>query len=181
MSRRQRTWALKFLVIYCVCLAPLWGGETPAEVTVKARIGTYDSRAVAVAYAASEQHQKLMKEKMQQLKAAQASGDTKRVKELKTWGEGQQRLMHMQGFAGAPVDDILAQVQERLPAVAKDVGVDALTRQVDYSAPDVQTIDVTDAIVKLFDPSEKTLKTIAEVRRHVPAKLEDVAVMKDRE
>jgi hypothetical protein len=179
MTRRQRMWTVKFLVIYSMCLAPLWGGETPSAGPVKARIGTYDSRAVAVAYAASEQHQKLMKEKMQELKTAQAGGDSKRVKELKAWGDGQQRLMHMQGFAGAPVDDILAQVQERLPSVAKAAGVDALTRQVDYASADVQIVDVTDAIVKLFDPSEKTLKTIAEVRRHVPAKIEDIAGRRD--
>jgi ribosomal protein L12E/L44/L45/RPP1/RPP2 len=145
--------------------------EPPAP---KLRVGTYDPRAVAVAYAASETFQKQLKQKMQELKEAEAKGDAKRARELKGWGESRQWLLHLQGFAGAPVDDILATVKDRLAAVAKAAGVAVITSKADYSGADVETVDITDQLVKLFNPSEKTLKTIRELRKQPPMEMAKV-------
>jgi len=135
--------------------------SNPAE---KLRVCTYDARAVAVAYAGSEMNDKQLKEKMQELKDAEARKDAKRVKELKAWGESHQWLLHMQGFAGAPVEDILARVKDQVAAAAKSARVKVVARKVDYSDADVEVVDITDDIVKLFKPSEKTLKQIRQLR-----------------
>ena len=53
----------------------------------------------------------------------------------------------------------------QLPDVARDADVALIARACDYTAPGVQIVDVTDALVQLFRPSEKTLRTIAELRK----------------
>jgi hypothetical protein len=136
----------------------------PAQ-TTKFKIGTYDARAVAMAYAHSEANDKQLKEKMQELKDAEVKGDAKRVKELKAWGEAHQWLLHMQGFAGAPVEGILTKMKDQLAATAKAAGVHVIARKTDFTDDQVEVVDVTDQVVKLFNPSEKTLKMVRELRQ----------------
>jgi hypothetical protein len=159
-------------------LAVLWFFGPPAGAQTKEgqklRVGTYDARAVAVAFAHSEMNREQLKEKMQELKDAEAKQDTKRVKELKTWGESHQWLLHMQGFAGAPVEDILGKMKDKVASVATASRVDVVTRKFDYSASAVEVVDVTDEIVKLFKPDEKTLKTIRELRRRPAMDMADL-------
>jgi hypothetical protein len=150
-------------------LARAQSGGTP-----KLRIGTYDARAVAVAYAASEMFQKQMREKRQELKDAEGKGDAKRTKKLKAWGESQQWLLHMQGFAGAPVESILVNLKEPLAVAAKAAGVQVVARQADFTDDRVEIVDVTDQVVKLFHPSEKTLKTIRELRQRPAMDMADL-------
>jgi hypothetical protein len=40
-------------------------------------------------------------------------------------------------------------------------------------------VDVTDLMVKPFNPTERTLKTIAELRRHEPLSVEQLKNFKD--
>jgi hypothetical protein len=82
--------------------------------------------------------------------------------------------MHRQGFAGAPVEDILDQVKDQLPSVAGKARVTVITRTADYVAAGTEVVDVTDELVMLFSPSEKTLKTIQELRKHPPMSMEEV-------
>lgn len=166
MSRQCRSFAVVLVIAAGGCLLGPYPAAAQSTGTPKVRIGTYDARAVAVAYAHSELNNQQVKEKMQELKDAEAREDAKRVKELKAWGEAHQWLLHMQGFAGAPVEDILARKKDEVAAVAKAAGVEAIARKADYTAANVEVVDVTDELVKLFKPSEKALKTIAEVRKH---------------
>src|SRR5688572_28964820 len=148
-----------------VFISPAAPGNEPATRPSRATIGVYDSRAVAIAFVQSGGQEPLAKDLRKQLEEAKAAGDTKRVEQIKAQGANQQTLRHLQGFSNAPVDDILLQVKDKLPAVAEQAGVDVIVPKLDYQKPDVVTIDVTDQIVALFNPSEKTLKTIAELDR----------------
>jgi hypothetical protein len=153
-----------------------YGGTNPAaapgspSTTTRpiARIGTYDARAVAVAYAPSEYNTRIIRGLMAEADKAKAAGDQKRLAELKAEGEARQRRLHLQGFSGAPVDDILAQVRDALPVVARQRGVSAIIRTADYMDPAVESVDITDDLVALFHPSEKTLRTIRDVRARAP-------------
>ena len=113
-------------------------------------------------------------EKMRELKAAQAAGDKEKVAELEAWGPARQRALHRQGFGRVPVDDLLEPVAERLPEVAREAGVDAIVFDCNWTGPGVEVVDVTDALVALFDPSEKTLATIEELKKHAPADLDEI-------
>jgi hypothetical protein len=136
----------------------------------KVRVGTYDNRAIAVAYAASRFNP--VKERTAEYERAKQAGDTERAKELEAWGEAHQRALHRQGFGRVPVGDLLAYVRDRLPELARRSGLDLIAWQVDYSAPDVEVVDVTDELVQLFEPSDRTLATVAEVRKHDPVDLD---------
>jgi hypothetical protein len=151
--------------------ATLGVGQTKdgAAAAGKIRIGTYDNRSVAVAYAASRYNP--VKEKMAAYERAKAAGDRETLKELESWGEHHQRLLHFQGFGRVPVGDLLEPVKDRVQELARRRGLAAITMACDYTAGDVELVDVTEDLVKLYDPSEKTLAAARDVRSAKPVDL----------
>jgi hypothetical protein len=143
----------------------------------KARIGTYDSRAIAIAYAPSKHNP--VAEKMKEYEAAKAKGDTQRAKELEAWGTTHQRQLHRQGFARVPVDDLLAHVADRLPEVAKAAGVEAIVFGCNHHTADIELVDVTLAIVALYEPSEQTLEYVRSAMKAEPVALDTIDKLKD--
>ena len=144
----------------------------PHESAAKVRVGTYDSRAIAVAYAPSKFNP--VGEKRRELEAAKAAGDTERVAELEAWGPKHQRALHRQGFGRVPVDDLLAHVADRLPEAARAAGVDVIVFDCSWAGPEVEVVDVTHELVALFDPSERTLTTVEELLEHEPVDLDEI-------
>src|SRR5262245_46738177 len=114
----------------------------PERVNTKIRIGTYDNRAIAVAYAASKWNP--VREKMAEYQAAKKAGDAARQKELEAWGEEQQRVLHFQGFGRVPVADLLKPFEKQIMKLADDKQLAAITMQCDFVASDVEVVDVTD-------------------------------------
>ena len=158
------------------------GGETPAKKSAKLlRVGVYDSRAVAVAYAHSEWNRAELKERMKEMEKAKAAGDEKKVEELKAWGQQRQQKIHLQGFGSAPVQDLLKPVHRELAAVAGKAGVDLIVSkwQIDYQSKDAELVDVTDALVSLYKPNEKTLKIIQDIKTRSPLSEEEILKHKD--
>jgi hypothetical protein len=143
------------------------------------RVGVYDSRAVCVGSRNSGATNKQVDELRKQLKDAEAAGDAKRVEQIKARGQTLQTVRHLQAFSNAPVDEFLAQIKDKLPAIAAEAKVDVIVAKADYCASGVETIDVTDALVKAFNPDEKTLKTVAELRKQKPIEMVDVLGHKD--
>jgi hypothetical protein len=141
------------------------------------RLGVYDSRAIAVAYAPSQFNP--VRERMAEHERAKAARDAKRVRELEAWGNRHQRALHRQAFARVPVDDLLAHVEEHLPELARAAGVRTIVPYCTYQGPDVELVDVTRELVMLFEPSEKTLATVAELLRKAPLDLDEVERSKD--
>jgi hypothetical protein len=136
----------------------------------RVRIGTYDNRAIAVAFAPSRFNP--VGQKMAELEQAKKAGDRARAGELEAWGEKHQRQLHRQAFARVPVDDLLLSVKNRLPEIAKERGLDAIAWWCDHASAGVEVVDVTDDLVLLFEPSERTLKTVRELCEQAPAELD---------
>jgi hypothetical protein len=163
-----------------ICGAVLLGCMStagPQSTPKKVRVGTYDNRAVAVAYAASKHNP--VAEKLAEHQKAKAAGDTQHVKELEQWGESHQRALHRQGFGLVPVDDLLATVESRFPEAAAKAGVDVIVFRCNYSSSEVEVVDVTDQLVALFDPSAKTLATVSDLRKHAPIDLDEIDKTED--
>lgn len=148
-----------------------------AQTPKKIRIGVYDNRAIALAFAPSKYNP--VGAKMAEHKKAKAAGDTARVRELEAWGEKHQRQLHRQGFGRMPVDDILALVKDKLPEVARKAGVDAIVWQFDYTGADVEIVDITNELVNIFDPPEKTRTWIREMKDKPPVDLDVIEKIKD--
>ncbi len=141
-----------------------------AEQTEKSlvRIGIFDSRAIAVAYAHSEYNENVMQDLMKKKKKAEKKGDAERVAEIEKQGERLQDKMHRQTFGKSNVDDLLEPIMKRLDEVAKKANLDIIADDTIFTGPGVETVDVTKEIVALFDPSPRTLNTVKELKKTKP-------------
>ena len=142
-------------------------------------IGIYDSRAIVVAFVGSEVYKATAGKKMVEMveyKKAESEGDSKRVEELKAWGEAQQALLHKQGFSTAPVDDILEHITDQLPEIKKSANVELLVSKWDTKTLAeyklAEHVDVTMRLVEAFKPNEKQKKSAIEIQKHDPVPLE---------
>lgn len=144
--------------------------------TNKLRIGVYDSRAVAIAYANSPAFQNSLKPVRAEYEKARAEKNEKRMKEINARMQLGQRRMHEQGFSTGSVAGIMATVTNSLPALARQAGVMLIVSkwEVNYSSPDVELVDVTDDLVALFHPSEKVLGWVKSCREQKPLPIEEI-------
>ena len=149
-----------------LCATHLQAAETNNSV---ARIGTYDSRAVAYAWFWSARHQKQLHELMQAACDARATGDTNRFQELDAKLRQHQAEMHREVFSTAPAAEALADIKDRLPEIQKTARVISLVSQWDSQAlkkyPDAEKVDVTDALVREFiTPTTEQQKVLTKMK-----------------
>ncbi len=181
MEKKKIMFSLMFVVITLVgcgedAKAPAdWGRRSKTKI----RVGIYDSRAVAIAFAHSEFNG--IDAKMAEMEKAKAAGDTKKIRELDQWGKAQQAKLHRQGFSTAPVDDILEHIKDNLPQITKDANVAALVSKWDKKTlkryKSAELFDVTDLIVAQFNPNEKVLRTIEQIKKKKPIPLWQLDIM----
>ena len=147
------------------------GGPAPRDGNEpgKVRIGVYDSRSIAVAWAASAHNP--VSARMAEYKQAEAAGDTRKVAELKAWGEAQQRKLHFQGFGRVPVDDLLQPISKELAELAKRESLSAVAMACDYVGVNAEVIDITEELVDLYKPSDRVRKMALSVRDAKPVDL----------
>ncbi len=138
------------------------------------RIGTFDSRAIAIAFGNSDMHRKLMTTVQADYNTAKAAKDDKRIKQIESQMKTGQRRLHEQGFSTGSVINILAHVKNSLAGVAQEAGVDLIISkwEVMFQTPAVEIIDVTAPLVKLFQPSDRALKWIEDLKKQAPIAIE---------
>lgn len=133
------------------------------------RVGVYDNRGILMAWFESKYNDVAAQQK--EYRQAEQAGDDKRAKEIVKF---QQRL-HFMGFGRAPVTELLEHVENQLPALAKELGVDVIVFECNYSGDNVEIVDITLDLVGLYDPSPETIKTVKDVMKHDPVALEELA------
>lgn len=140
------------------------------------RVGVYDSRGVAIAYAHSHFNEARYQKMKAQLDAAEAAGDEQAINELKAAGKQDQAQKHLQGFGTAPVHEYLELVKDQIAAVADEAGVDMIVSkwECDYLAADAEVVDVTMALAKLFEPREKAYQWIEQMKDKKPIPHEEL-------
>ncbi|MHC4429294.1 MAG: hypothetical protein ACYS0D_11945 [Planctomycetota bacterium] len=140
-------------------------------------VGTFDSRAIAVAYVRSDAFDEYLRAQkadiMRALERAKAAGDDELFADLEELGPAMQQRMHYQGFGTAPVDAIIARIEDRLPDIAEEAGVDVIVSKwaLTYRNKDAKLVDVTSLLAAEFDPGEETLKTIRQLMKTEPVPL----------
>lgn len=155
--------------------APAQTREAPTVV-----VGTFDSRAVAIAYVRSDEFSDYMRAQAADIEKAveraKAAGDSELVQALGALGPEMQERVHAQSFGAAPVGDILARIQDDLPSIAEQAGVNVIVSKwsLTYRDPKAEFVDVTDLLAAEFDPDEETLKTIREVVATKPVPLDQL-------
>jgi hypothetical protein len=140
------------------------------------RIGVYDSRAIAYAHFWSDAHQRKLNELVKAAKQARAAGQTERFRELEATLKQAQDKSHLQVFSTAPVDDVLAEMKDRLPVIQKEAGVAKLVSKWDETALKehgrAKQVEVTDLLLREFKLDDKKTKVAQDIRRKKPLPLD---------
>ncbi len=143
-------------------------------------VGTFDSRAIAVAFVQSELFEEYASSQQADLgrilERAKAAGDRDLVAEIEALGPAMQARLHNQGFGTAPVDDIIARIADELPGIAESAGVDLIVSKwtLTYRNPEARFVDVTGLIAAEFNPNERTLSMIQSLMETDPVPLEEI-------
>ena len=168
----------KLLIVSALLLfAGIVFGQTLKKSVV---VGTFDSRVIAIAYYNTEAHASYIEGLKTEHAKAAASGDMERVKELEAIGEASQELAHKQSFGTWPVDNILEIIEGKIPEIAKQADVDLVVSKwnIVYQRSGVEFIDVTDVMVKLFNPNEQILGILEQIKKQNPVPLEELEKLK---
>lgn len=148
-----------------------------AQTNTTERIGIYDSRAVAIAYAGSSYQQARMNELVRQQKQAKAAGNKKEIARIEAEGRAWQAALHRQGFGTAPVADLLTNISNALPTIQAEAKVTQLISK--WNEPELKNhasaekIDVTMKLVDAFHPSERQRRHAIEIQTKEPVKLKE--------
>lgn len=165
--------ALSALVTFCP-----FDARPAAAPGAGLRVGTFDSRGLAVAYTRSAAFSEYLETQRAHIRkamqVAEKQGDADLHKALAALGPAMQDRVHRQGFSTAPVDNILARIEDRLPALAKQAGVDLIVCKWDvtWQADGAETIDVTELLTREFAPDARTAKVIHELCKKPPVPAE---------
>ncbi len=137
------------------------------------QVGTFDSRAIAIAHGRSKVFNQYLRDLREKLNKAKEEGNETLVKELESLGPAIQQVLHQQGFSIASVADILEKFKADLPKIAQEAGVDIIMSkwEVVYNNPSIEIVDVTSQLVKLFNPAESTLKMLETLPKQIPIPL----------
>lgn len=151
--------------------------QTPAAPAppAAARVGVYDSRAVAYAHFVHPEHQAALKRRMAEARAAKAAGDTARYRDLEKQIVAEQKQMHLQVFSTAPIPETMARLAERLPEIQREAAVARIVSKWDERAlrgvAPADRIDVTELLVRGCPLSAAQRKTMRELTAREPMAL----------
>jgi hypothetical protein len=177
--------AMIWATLAALALALPCVGFAQAKKPTKApeRIGVYDSRSVAVAYAGSAAQERELRELKAAHQKAKAAGDRQEVARLEAEGQAMQKKAHQQAFSTAPVDDLLAHITNSLPDIQKAAGVTALISKWNQAElkkhAGAETVDVTPQLIDAFHPNDRQRERALEIQQHKPVSLKHAGRIKD--
>ncbi len=167
---------MKAVVITILVAITLGSGAALAQ--EPERVGLYDSRAIAIAWAGTEPFITELKELRARHEEATASGDAELAEKLSAEGMARQEQMHFQGFSTAPVDDILTRFSEPIAAAMAEAGVTVIVSKWDKDGlaryPDAETVDVTMALVLAMNPNGRQLGFVKQIGDKPPVPMEEL-------
>ena len=155
------------LVSSVVLTSPmLRGTANKTEKTGKASqviVGTFDSRAVALAFGASPFHSTY--QRMNPETVAPPANAT--PQEVEQWKISRRKVEFRQGFGRGDVSEYLDFIRDQMPKIAQETGVDVIVSkwEIVYNNPKVKFVDVTEALIQPFKPADANLKIIRDVMK----------------
>jgi hypothetical protein len=150
-----------------------------AQATV--RVGTFDSRAIAIAYGRSQAFAADLTQLRTDHQKAKEEKNEKLVSELALKGQMQQKLMHLQGFSIGSVAEILAKYPDLVAATAKEANVVMVVSifELAYQGPGVEIVDVTEALATRINSDPRITAMLGEIKKVKPLPMLDVLLLKD--
>lgn len=137
----------------------------------KLRIGTFDSRVIAVAYANSK-FNTMSSELGVKMQAAKEKNDANEIAQIEREGKMRQAMMHEQGFGTGSVRNILNLMKDKVAEMAKKEKLNLIVSkwEVVYNSTNCELVDVTEKIVNFFEPNEKMKMMMKEMMKQEPMK-----------
>ena len=137
----------------------------------KVRVGTYDSRLIAVAYYNSKLF-KLPAEAREMMKAAQEKNDTVTISAISKEMPLRQRYMHEQAFGKASVCYLIEEIKDKVSDYVKKEKLDFIVSkwEMSFINPNYEVVDITLSLANLFEPSMDVGKMINELNNNEPIK-----------
>ena len=146
--------------------------STGTGIATGERIGVYDSRSVAIAFAGSEKHEARTKAELAALKKAKEQGDKATIQQADEVVWESRRRLHRQGFGTAPVEDILALYPQAVKALKERRQLSALVSRWDKQArkrhAGAKQIDVTAELIELPGPTDRQRKSATAIQKIKP-------------
>lgn len=146
--------------------------------TSKMRIGTFDSRCVALAYGRSAEFMTEIDSLKNAVAKAKEDGNEELAKELEQQGATKQVLMHQQVFSNGSINNILEKIKDKFPTLAKDNDVKMILSkwEIPFADETFEYVDITDQLVKYFNPDDATIKTIDQIKAMEPIPIEKISI-----
>ena len=156
------------LTIFCFLLISL----TTFSQAAKVRIGTYDSRLIALAYYNSTDYEKFIAGFNSTYATAEKAKDSATIKKMLVKGPVLQRMMNDRIFGKGSVNMILDNYLKRIEAIGKVNKVSLIVSkwEIPYKSAEVETIDLTYQIMAIWNPSEQVLKWAKNGEKEQPIK-----------
>jgi nucleotide-binding universal stress UspA family protein len=179
MNTRASFW-LAFALPFTALIAPITvHAQSAAPAAI--RVGTYDSRAIAVAWVSSNMHRQWLAQLVAERNEAKAAGDEKKVQEIQARGGAEQARVHEQGFSTASVAGLMEKISQEIPSVAKEAGVALIVSkwEVVYKDPAIEYVDVTMPLVRKFSADPRIIGTVTELMKHPPIPLDQLPADSD--
>jgi hypothetical protein len=134
------------------------------------RLGVYDSRGVAIAYASSKHNDAFHAAVKARHDAAKQAGDTAAMATIEAEMQTRQKQFHQMGFSKADVSTLLEPIAAQLPAFADRAGIDVLVSkwEIDWLRGGVELVDVTEELAKLYEPKPQAMQWVRDIRTKEP-------------
>lgn len=164
MKPHTTTLAVLALGLALAALALRPAGDGPA------RIGVYDSRAVAIACANSPSFHAVHARLAERLKTAKEKGDAKEIATIEREGMLRQVMMHEQGFGKGSVAAMTALIKDSIAALAVSDNLSLVVSkwEVVYSSKDIEFVDVTEKMAGFFGPNERVKGWLKDLSKQEP-------------
>ncbi|KPK64438.1 hypothetical protein AMJ83_01615 [candidate division WOR_3 bacterium SM23_42] len=147
------------------------------------RIGTYDSRAIAIAFGNSNEGMEFVANLHAEMTKARVAKNDSLIQHIEKTAETYQILSHLRAFSVGSVAEILEKHKAEVDLVAKEAGVQAIVskHELIYMNAGVDTVDITLPLVRIFNASERALKWISDMPKHEPLPMLDVLLIPTEE
>jgi Skp family chaperone for outer membrane proteins len=174
-------WFSTMLIACCMFASIAGEALKAADTQSQIRVGTYDSRLVALAFYRADNMKRIsdfMDNLNLELQKAQEAKDDKKLKDLEARGPAFQNLMHQQVFGNLSIPNVIETIKDRLPAIAKKTGVSLVVSkwEIQYADPEIETVDLTFQLVDIFNLDDTTRKMIEEgnIKNQEPVPVEQL-------
>ena len=167
------------IIINSICILLLVSClNFPQQEDTILRIGTFDSRCIAIAYGRSAEFMKEMDSIRSELAKAKEEGNNELIEKIEQLGPTRQVLMHQQGFSNGSIINILAKLKKKFPTIADDNDVQMIMSkwEIMFADESIELVDITDQLVDYFNPNEETRKILEQVKSIDPVPIEEISV-----